>query len=263
MRGCFALSAYQRYVPFDPGLAMKSKFLTERMAYFLAGMLVSEEQVVTKDRNLKIAPVRYNHGTAGNNIDLNEHFEFVKEMGESVGGNTIMTAAIRGTPLMAGKKYMPGFSTFFRVTTLGDYRELIDPLGDALEKSAWSVRRAFLVGIFDGRCSPDIDTKTHHFRMLTVDCVSDDIGAFLAEMIEREGFEKNYNTSRDRKEGGRPRNPQLRISKSDPIRFMEKVGLVSPRRVTKIELACRHLYDNVTIEYDSDVLVGLKTIHVS
>lgn len=242
---------------------MKSKFLTERMAYFLGGMLVSEEQVIADSGSFKIAPVRYNHGTAGNNVDINEHFDYVKEMGDSVNGTTIMAANIRGTALDSGKNRMPGFSTFFRATTLVDYRELIEPLGNALEKSPWSVRRAFLVGIFDGRSSADIDRQTKKIRMLSVDCMSNDIGYFLAEMVGREGLSYNYNTSRDRREGGRPRNPQLRISRGDPIKFVSKIGLISPRRVRQLEEACKCAYDTVTIEYDSDVLVGLKTIHVS
>lgn len=54
---------------------------------------------------------------------------------------------------------MPGFGTFFKSTSLDELIDLVPELSEALRKSPWSVQRAFLVGVFDGRSSADIDKR--------------------------------------------------------------------------------------------------------
>lgn len=160
----------------------------------------------------------------------------------------------------SGKNRMPGFSTFFKSTSLDELVNLVPTLRDTLKQSPWSVQRAFLVGVFDGRSSADIDKKKHKVRMLALDCISDDIGAFLSEMVEMTGIRYNYNTHRDRLKGGRPRNPQLRIR--DVEDFMSKIGLISPRRVNLLKDAYEHNYSCVEIIEDSSTLLGLKTFNL-
>ena len=253
------MSKGQSYVILDTGLKMHTGFLTENVAYFLGGIFASEEKVSVSNERYRIAPVRYNYSTA-TELEIAEHFEFVKKIAVSVNGETIMANNIRGTRFDSGKNRMPGFSTFFRVTTLNELVDLIPSLREALMASSWSVRRSFLVGVFDGRSSADIDKKNYNIRMLSLDCITDEVGSFLTEMVSRCGISYNYNVHRDRLEGGRPRNPQLRIKDVDY--FMSHVGLISPRRVNLMKVAYSHNFTNVQIVKNDDVLQGLKTIHV-
>lgn len=249
----------QNYIVFDSGLMMNTQYLTESVAYFLGGIYASEEQVISSGTKYKIAPVRYNYNAA-TEMEIAQHYELVKEISDSVNGQTVMAANIRGTSLDSGKNRMPGFSTFFRTTTLDKLIDLVPSLRDALKMSSWNVQRSFLVGVFDGRSSADIDKKTQKVRMLALDCITDEIGDFLSEMVELSGVTYNYNTHRDRLEGGRPRNPQLRIREVDE--FMRRVGLISPRRINILKKAYEHNYHSVEVRDDSNILVGLKTIHV-
>ncbi|QTE74002.1 hypothetical protein JS518_14080 [Clostridiales bacterium FE2010] len=247
------------YITFNSGLAMDTQYLTENVAYFLGGIYASEEQVITMGTKYRIAPVRYNYNAA-TDMEITQHFELVREIATPVKGQTVMAENIRGTDLDTGKNRMPGFSTFFRVTTLNELIDLIPSLREALASSQWSVQRAFLVGVFDGRSSADIDKKTYKIRMLSLDCITDEVGAFLSEMLDNCDISYNYNTHRDRLEGGRPRNPQLRVR--DVNDFMYRVGLISPRRINIIRSAYEHNYNTVQLQDGSNVLPGLKTIYV-
>ena len=171
-----------------------------------------------------------------------------------------MAENIRRTSYDTGKNKMPGFSTFFKSISLGDIRELIPSLDKALDDSDPSVRRSFLVGVFDGRSSADINKSNYKIRMLSLDCISDDVGAFLSSRLEKENIVYNYNTHRDRLEGGKPRNPQLRVKDVDY--FSSKVGLISPRRINLLKNAYEHNYDYVQVVENDDILNGLKTIQV-
>ncbi len=247
------------YVSFDSGLDMNSRYLTEKVAYFLGGIFASEEQVTANGNRYKINPVRYNY-RAATALEIAQHYELVRDIAVQVNGQTVMAENIRGTELDSGKNRMPGFSTFFKATSLGELVELIPSLRTALQNSPWKVQRAFLVGVFDGRSSADIDKKTHKIRMLSLDCISDEIGAFLSEVVEMCGIQYNYNTHRDRKEGGRPRNPQLRIKDVDY--YVNNIGLISPRRINLMKSAYEYNYETVIVNDNSVVLKGLKTIVV-
>lgn len=245
------------YVSFDSGLLMDTKYLTESVAYFLGGIYASEEEVRNGVQSYKIAPVRYNY-KAASPTEIATHYEYVREISDSVNGRTIMADNLRGTPLDSGKNRMPGFSTLFQVTTLDNLVASIPAVRTALLASPWSVQRCFLVGMFDGRGSADINRKTHAVRYLVLDCISDDVGTFLSEMVDHAGFHYNYNCHRDRIEGGRPRNPQLRIK--DVERFMQAVGLISPRRVNLLKGAYESVYASVTVQPADEVLPHLQVL---
>ncbi len=253
------MSNGKSYIILDTGLKMNTKYLTENVAYFLGGIYASEEKVSVSNEHYRIAPVRYNY-SAATELEIAEHFELVKKIASPVNGTTVMANNIRNTSWDSGKNRMPGFSTFFKVATLDELVDLIPSLKEALLSSSWDVKRAFLVGIFDGRSSADIDKKTYNVRMLSLDCITDEVGSFLSEIISSCGIAYNYNTHRDRLEGGRPRNPQLRIR--DVGYFMSHIGLISPRRVNLMRTAYSHNFANVQVANNSDVLLGLKTIHV-
>lgn len=247
------------YVVFDTGLQMNTKYLTEPVAYFLGEIYAAEEYVVSNGVRYMVAPVRYNY-SAATELEIAEHFELVKALARTVNGQTVMRENIVHTSLDSGKNRMPGFSTFFRVKTLEKMNDLIPTLRQALSDSPWNVQRAFLVGIFDGRSSADIDKKTQKVRMLSLDCITDEVSSFLSDMVEESGIRYNYNTHRDRLEGGKPRNPQLRIRDVDE--FMRRVGLISPRKIKLLKNAYDHNYSYVEVGDASEVLPGLKTIIV-
>lgn len=247
------------YVVFDTGLQMNTRYLTESVAYFLGEIFAAEEYVVSNGSKYMIAPVRYNFNAA-TDIEIAEHFDLVKNIARPINGQTVMRDNIIHTSLDSGKNRLPGFSTFFKSLTLENMQDLIPSLRDALYESPCSVQRSFLVGVFDGRSSADINRKTFNVRMLSLDCISDEVSSFLSQMVERSGLRYNYNTHRDRVEGGRARNPQLRIRDVDV--FMRKIGLISPRRINLLKTAYSHNYTNVEIQDDSNILPGLKTIFV-
>ncbi len=249
----------KKYINYNPELLMNSLYLTEKMAFFLGGIFAAEEKVNTPQGSYRVAPVRYNYNAA-TKLEIAQHYEIVKEIAEEVNGQTVMADNIRNTVLDSGKNRMPGFSTFFKMTTDRELVELIPLLRVALKNSDWVVRRAFLVGVFDGRASADIDKKTHKIRMLSLDCISEDVGSFLSEMVEYCEIRYNYNTHRDRLEGGKPRNPQLRIRDVDD--YIKRIGLISPRKINLLREAYRQNYSNVNVIDNSDVLKGLKTIEV-
>jgi hypothetical protein len=251
------MSGGKSYVNFDSGLVMKTKYLTEPVAYFLGGIYVSQEEIHTRDSNFRIAPVRYNYGAASE-LEVASHYEYVKRAGSLVNGETIMSKNIRGTVLDTGKNKMNGFSTFFKVSTLDDLEAFIPTLKKGLQASSWDVRRCFLCGIYDGRGSADINKQNHNVRMLSVDCISVEIGDFLAEMLDDAGLQPNYNMHRDRLEGGNPRKNQLRIRDVDV--FVQKVGLISPRRINILKQAYQFTYRKVDVIQNDDVLPGLKTL---
>lgn len=72
------MNEIKQYVAFNPGLIMKTHYLTEPMAYFLGGIYASEEQVISSDGKYKIAPVRYNYNAA-TNLEIAQHYELVKK----------------------------------------------------------------------------------------------------------------------------------------------------------------------------------------
>ena len=128
----------QGYVVFDSGLMMNTQYLTESVAYFLGGIFASEEEVTSSGTNYKIAPVRYNY-SAATEMEIVQHYELVKEISNKVNGQTVMAENIRGTSLDSGKNRMPGFSTFFKVTTLNNLLDLVPSLEDALKNSTWTL----------------------------------------------------------------------------------------------------------------------------
>ena len=247
------------YVLFDTGLKMNTRYLTEPVAYFLGEIFAAEEYVVSNGNRYMVAPARYNYGAA-TPLEIAEHFELVRALAVQVDGHILMKENIKGTSLDSGKNRMKGFSTFFLSESLENMEDLIPTLKVALSDSPWSVQRSFLVGIFDGRSSPDINKKNHDVRMLSLDCISDEVSSFLSEMVEMSGIRYNFNTHRDRVEGGKPRNPQLRIRDVDT--FMNLVGLISPRKINLLQQAYSFNYDTVEVCDDSEVLYGLKTIKV-
>ena len=245
------------YILYNSGLAMETNFLTKEAAYFLGGIYASDENSLANGKKYKIAPVRYNYGFA-TDVQIVEHYDHVRDIASRVNGYTAMAENIRNTDLDSGKHRLPGFSTFFESEALDSLEDGIPSLKNAIEQSPWDVQRAFVTGMFDGRGTSDINKRNHALRYIVLDCPTNRIGGFLTEVLDMVGLDYNYNTARDRKEGGKPRKPQLRIK--DGKKFMEKIGLISPKRFDVLMDSFNSMYNNVRMVEENEILPGLKTI---
>jgi hypothetical protein len=108
----------------------------------------------------------------------------------------------------------------------------------------------------DGRGTPDVSEAKGIIRYLSLDCPSDDIGRFLEEIFVNYGLIVNYNTARDRLEGGNPRKPQLRIKNVEF--YMENIGYISPAKLRKLKNVYDMKFGHATVFDGSSFLPGLK-----
>lgn len=241
---------------YDAGIKTNTKYLTPELAYFLGGIYAADESVPTEDKLYWAAPVRHNSKYA-TSTQITEHFDFVSEISGKVGGYIQMKESIIGTALDSGKnKTLLGFSTFFESTGLTDLCAEITNLKTVLFNSDQDVKTAFILGVIDGRGTPDINKKDGGIRYISLDCPNNEIGDFLFEVFQNSRLECNYNTARDRKEGGKPRKPQLRIRNIEY--YMRNFGYISPCKYGKIKAQYQMVYGSATEIDGSSLLSGLK-----
>lgn len=243
------------YQVYDAGIDTGTAYLTESVAYFLGGIYAANETVVTDNNRYWAAPVRYNpqYSLA---TETAEHFDFVSSISANVNGYTVMKENIKGTSLDSGKNRLPGFSTFFRATTLSALEPEIPNIKEKLYGSSRDVQKAFIIGVIDGRGTPDVSVVNGILRYLSVDCPNNDIGSFLKEVMIHYGIDVNYNTARDRLEGGNPRKPQLRVKNVEW--YMANVGYISPAKFRKLSEVYRVKFGRANVSNDYGFLMGLK-----
>lgn len=244
------------YVRFDAGIVTGTNYLTEEVAYFLGGIYAADEHIGGVKRYWA-APVRHNPQYSSA-VETAEHFDYVSEISSKVRGYTLMKENLVGTSFDSGKNRLPGFSTIFEETTLNDLNSGIPGLKKALLDSEKPVKRAFILGVFDGRGAPDVNVAKQVLRYISLDCPTNEIGDFLTSVLEDYGFSVNYNTARDRLEGGRPRKPQLRIK--DVNMYMKEIGYISPAKYRHVRDVYRAKYTRVTEIDDSAFFNGLKLL---
>lgn len=243
------------YQVYDAGIDTGTNYLTKEVAYFLGGIYAADEKVTSRGKTYWAAPVRYNPNYSTQS-ETAEHFDFVTTISARVKGYTVMKDNIKGTALDSGKNRLPGFSTFFESTGLTDLLAEIPNLKNALFLSEREVKKAFIIGVIDGRGTPDASVDKQVIRYLSLDCPNNDIGSFLSDVMKNYGLDVNYNTARDRLEGGNPRKPQLRIK--DVVYYMENIGYISPAKLRKLADVYRAKYGGATITRDDAFLPGLK-----
>lgn len=78
-----------------------------------------------------------------------------------------------------------------------------------LRTSSAEVVRCFITGVFDGRGAIDFNRSTKSIRFIALDCDNATVVRTLLSVLKN--FITNYNTARERLEGGIPRDNQLRI----------------------------------------------------
>ena len=243
------------YQVYDAGINTGTSYLTKEVAYFLGGIYAADEKVTSRGKTYWAAPVRYNPNYSTQS-ETAEHFDFVTTISARVKGYTVMKDNIKGTALDSGKNRLPGFSTFFESTGLTDLLAEIPNLKNALFRSEQEVKKAFIVGVIDGRGTPDASVDKQVIRYLSLDCPNNDIGSFLSDVMINYGLDVNYNPARDRLEGGNPRKPQLRIK--DVVYYLENIGYISPAKLRKLADVYRVKYGRATITRDDAFLPGLK-----
>lgn len=243
------------YQVYDAGINTGTNYLTKEVAYFLGGIYAADERVTSRGITYWAAPVRYNP-TYSTQSETAEHFDFVTAISARVRGYTVMKDNIKGTALDSGKNRLPGFSTFFESTGLTDLLAEIPNLENALLLSEQEVKKAFILGVIDGRGTPDASAERQVIRYLSLDCPNSVIGSFLSNVMINYGLDVNYNTARDRLEGGNPRKHQLRIK--DVEYYLENIGYISPAKLHKLADVYRAKYGRATITRDDAFLPGLK-----
>ena len=91
-----------------------------------------------------------------------------------------------------------------------------------------------------------------------LDCPNDDIGSFLVEIFDSFGLKCNYNTARDRLEGGNPRKNQLRIKSENVEYYMKNIGYISPAKYQNMKSVYKSKYGSANEINGSSLLPGLK-----
>jgi hypothetical protein len=235
---------------------MGTKYLINESAYFLGGIFAANESVVKNEQKYLIAPVRHNNGYLTNN-ELESHFQYVKALANKLSNQTLMASTIRSNGFDSGKfNRLVGFGTFFKTRGEQSIEDMIKPVKDALFASSEEVKRSFIVGMFDGRGSIDIDNKNNSIRYVVLDCENSTVGRFLCEVVKNYGFYYNYNQARERLEGGRPRKDQLRIPGNED--YIIKIGMISEKKFSVA--ASVYSTAKYQIKNEDSILVGLKSL---
>lgn len=243
------------YPIYNAGIKTGTKYLTTEVAYFLGGIYAADEKVTSDGKLYWAAPVRYNPQYSSE-MQTAEHFDCISTIASKVNGYTVMKDNIKGTSLDSGKNRLPGFSTFFESTGLTDLRSEISTLKPVLLTADNDVKKAFILGVIDGRGTPDISIPKAIIRYLSLDCPNNDIGDFLYNVFQDYGLDCNYNTARDRLEGGNPRKPQLRIKNVE--HYMGRIGYISPAKFKNMKGVFDAKFDAANVTDGSSFLPGLK-----
>ncbi len=244
-------------VNLDIDIDLGTKYLTNISAYFLGAIFASDEFVIKDGRKFWVAPVRHNKNMVSN-IDIEQHYNNIRTLARDINKTTIMAELINSNGLNTGKftSRMVGFGTFFESSINLQLEDLIESVRAALFSSTKLIQQCFLIGMFDGRGYFDINSENAKVRYVAIDCANPNLGNFLCEVISNYGMEYNYNESRERKEGGRPRKNQVRIKGAE--KFQENIGFISSQKINQVyNLYDKNLYEIRNVD---DILIGLKQI---
>ncbi len=229
--------------------------LSASTAYFLGGILSSMDFHKDADSEICLSTVRHNSGMASPE-ELEEHLSSLKKIAIATTGVYFSKQKLVEKRWFASNKL--GFGFVFRSdndVNIPDFLRVSEAL---LKFADGDILRAFLVGAFDGRASFDIDRKNGKIRYLALDCP--EISAPIIIMVlDRFGIEHNFNTARERINGGLPRKPQLRIPSNQIPLFMQEAGFISPARLRSVETSSSippHTLVN------SSLLTGLVIFHI-
>lgn len=228
--------------------------LTNESAYFLGGLIAADEFIIYEGVRYWISPVRYN-AEYPTPQELNSHFTHVNTIATllsnrsyKVTGNCINNSII--VPKFNNRRC--GFVTLFSEIQEIAIEEIANLTEEVLANSSEEVTRCFIAGIFDGRGAIDFNTYNNSIRYISLDCNNSEVVRTFRRILNN--FDINYNTSRDRLEGGVPRANQLRISNIDY--YYRNIGFISDAKFNKFLLGSYR----INVNDESNILPGLKTI---
>ena len=235
-------------------ISFGSEYLNNINAYFLGALLTANEPQEINDKVMWLAPYRHNYSSLVTEASIVEHIEYIKRLIQRSNGKILSKEELRKYNWFPPNKQ--GFAVAFESplgTTIG---ELVTKTAAALASADKEILRCFLVGAFDGRASLDYNAANNTVRYLSLDCSDDGVANLLNDILQKLGIEANYNTARERVEGGRPRKNQFRIPSRDVEYFIKNIGMICPSRFSQIKGVYSSLYEN----QEFDLLYGLKTL---
>ena len=253
------------YQPIDIPIDIGGNELSPECAYFLGAIISADESFIYQNKRYWLAPVRHNFGL---DIDkqIQEHMQLLQQIigranGQILTRNEMKAQRWFNSNVLANAfQTKQGFAAVFesKVTTTID--SFIDEVKSAISRSLPEVVQAFIVGAFDGRSAVDRNSKNNQIRYLALDCENLAAADCIISLLENLEIDCNYNTSRDRLEGGRPRKPQLRIHGKNMPMFMEQIGFVS---TLKFDYVRSMLAQALFVHNNNRKLWGLKTLSVA
>lgn len=237
-------------LPIDLG----TPYLTNESAYFLGGIIAADENITINGIRYWISPVRYNKEYVTKS-ELQSHYRSVNSIANVLNNQSFLVKGKFFNDTIEVPKFNNrhhGFVTLFPETKEVTVEELATITKKVLKKSSEEVVRCFIAGIFDGRGAIDFNTADKSIRFISLDCENISVVKIFRSILS--DFVTNYNTSRERLEGGNPRDNQFRIKN---IKYYYRtIGFVSDVKIKK------YLEGNegVSINQEDTVLIGLKTI---
>lgn len=241
--------------PLSIGLNLGTSVLNPSAAYVI-GLLLCDEQFYHNGRRFWQASIRHNPRQATTE-ELQQHLEqvrlIVQELGLANSFNLIPFYKQRNINIV---KYSAGkigiIGAIEQLIQEYNIENLLQDITQPLLNSNNEIKRAFLVGVFDGRSSYD---KTAKF--ISLDFNNDSVCELLLTILNDLNVIYNTNYSRDRIAGGAPRSNQLRIKH---LIYLSSIGLISPVRYQKSTQVVPEVYN---LCYKNEVLPNLKVIEES
>lgn len=228
--------------------------ISPEQAYCLGGIISAAKNYVDKGRTYWALPVIHNP-VKGNEIKdaqtlkINRHKKALKQIVRELGGQSVSETKPEYRAVIPGNKR--GFAFSFWTEQYVTFENLFAFVKQIINPADDHVKRAFVIGAFDGRCSFDKNSK-----MITLDCLTQTGTEYITDLLTAFNITYNYNTARQRIEDYDDRKPQLRINSRDVPVFMKEFGLIS---TIKREIIANHSKAGAIIQ-ESDMLPGLNVI---
>lgn len=239
-------------------LSLGSNELNPINAYFLGAILSANEPQTDNGKIVWLAPYRHNYGAEANEETIANHIKFIRTLIKRNNGKILLKKTLTDKGWFPSNKQ--GFAVAFESPLTTSIDDIITPIESLIATVDLDVVRCFIVGAFDGRSSVDHDRKHNKVRYLTLDCTNNRVADLLNTALVRLGLSTyNYNTSRDRLEGGKPRKNQFRIPTDDARIFIQTIGMICPSRFEQL----KGIYSSLYEVHDYNLLNGLKTLSIN
>lgn len=196
---------------------------------YLLGLMCANEQTTMNGDTYWLMPIRHNpnHYTLP---ELETHLLSLKQIYNDFELLSHWTSlGYNFHKYNIGKNGIVGLAYNQNISSIDELSNHIDDF--FLANTSNSYKRSFLVGIFDGRSSFDLDTG---YLVLDITGLPDPIINKINNFLSVFGITTNFNdgiNARKRNNGYLPRQPQLRVKNSEI--FFKEIGLISEIRLNK------------------------------